>query len=67
MPPVPENVTKHSAEMEMGCHDSSEELLHYKTRNSAGVFLPRRTACLPVFTYADVFIYIQQLLDGTMQ
>lgn len=46
---------------------SSEQLLHNKTRNSAGMFLTSRTACLSVFTYADVFIYIQQLLDDTIK
>jgi len=40
---------------------------HNITVNSTGVFLIRRTACLSVFTYADVFIYIQQLLDDRIK
>ena len=48
--------------MEMACHDTAVNSYN-RTRNNIGVFLIRRTACLSDITYADIFIYIQQLLD----
>jgi len=51
--------------METACRDTAVNNYN-RARKSTGVFLIGRTACLSVFTYADVFIYIQ-LLDDTIK